>query len=670
MGAARFAAGIFAGFVLVAAVNAVAIVALVPLPPGGLGLRAAHLFFDAAETLGVGAVLALAAGAFVRFTRLPPSSVDHAGAEPRTCRRATWCVGVAVTVAIALATIREFLERTSTQLFDGRFPSLLFVAYLALIGVGFTDVMRVTWDLAQGPRQRVALVALAVVGLVADQLVLRDDYFGIHGLAAGAAAMVGGAGLAPVAERAARALGRSLAGRGVLGAVGALALFGIAWPPPNAVRYELFRQPCAIAPWILAKTVWSAPRLHTPIAAPASPWDADRSKAPAVRPTSPAVFAGAPAVVVLVTIDALRGDAVNGPANDALFPTLAQLKRDGVVFTHASAPGTQTPVSMSTLFSGLYFSEQKWAQHGLGSTRYLYPADDPFPRFPELLSAHGVTTGIFGGLSFLAGDFGVARGFQEETIVVQGRRHAQARELVYPLLDRLKRAASSPGAPPLFLFTHLMDAHAPYDRGRKDGTDYERYLSEVAVADAAVGEVARALAQQFGDRWVLFVSADHGEAFGEGDHGTTGHAKTLYEELLHVPLLARGPRFAARTIDTRVGLIDLGPTILDLFGVDTPATFNGQSLVPLLAGGTVPLTRPLLAEGRFRRALTEPDGFKVIEDPRRKVVETYDLVADPGETRNLFDAEPSRSDAALAVLRAFFEARARKDEGYEVPYEP
>jgi arylsulfatase A-like enzyme len=657
MTAVRFAAGIFAGFVLVAAVNAVAIVALVPLPTAGVGLRAAHLVFDAAETLGVGAVLALAGGAFVRLAK-----------SARLPLWATWCAGVAFAVAVALATIREFLVRTATQLFDGRFPTLLFVGYLALIGVGFTDVVRGAIAVADRPRARAALVALAVAGLVANQLVLRDDYFGIHGLAAGAAAIVGGVALAPLAERAGRALSRRLAGRGVF--VALFAFVGLAWPPPNAVRYELFRQPAAVAPWILATTVWRAPRLHAPVAAVASRWTTDRSKDPPVPPAAPAVFApSGPAVVVLLTIDALRGDAANDPSNAALFPALAQLERDGVVFTHASAPGTQTPVSLSTLFSGLYFSEQKWAPHGLGSTRYLYPADDPSPRFPELLSEHGVTTGIYGGLAFLAGDFGVARGFREETIVVQGRRHAQARELVYPLLDRLKRAAGSPGSPPLFLFTHLMDAHAPYDRGRKDGTDYERYLSEVAVADAAVGEVTKALAAQFGDRWALFVSADHGEAFGDRDHGTTGHAKTLYEELLHVPLIARSPRFARRTVDTRVGLIDLGPTILDLFGVGTPATFEGQSLAPLLAGGTASLSRPLLAEGRFRRALTQPDGFKVIDDPRRKIVEAYDLALDPGETRNLFDVETARSDAALAALRAFFDARTRRD-GYEVPYEP
>jgi arylsulfatase A-like enzyme len=368
--------------------------------------------------------------------------------------------------------------------------------------------------------------------------------------------------------------------------------------------------------------------------------------------------------VVLITVDAVGGSVVNDPADDARFPTLAELKRDGVVFTHVSAPGTQTALSLATVFSGRYFSELYWTDHGRGETRYAYPADDPSPRFPQLLSDHGVATATYAGLAFLTGEFGVVRGFREETLAVEGARHARATELIDPLLDRLRRA----GKGPLFLYTHLMEPHEPYDRGRAEGSPRERYLSEVTVVDAQIRRVLRLLEARFGKRWALFVSADHGEAFGE--HGGTEHGKTLYEELLHVPLLARGPLFAPRIVDERVGLVDLGPTILDLFGLDVPATFEGQSLVPLLAGGTERLSRPLIAEGRLRRALTQPDGLKVIEDARRKVVEVYDLGADPGETRNVFDLEPGRADAALAALRAFFAVHTRTEGGYQPPYKP
>jgi arylsulfatase A-like enzyme len=213
-----------------------------------------------------------------------------------------------------------------------------------------------------------------------------------------------------------------------------------------------------------------------------------------------------------------------------------------------------------------------------------------------------------------------------------------------------------------------MEPHGPYDRGRKDGTEYERYLSEIAVADAQIGRVAKLLEQRFPTRGILIVSADHGEAFGE--HQTFQHTKTLYEELLRVPLLVRGPGVAHQTVTTRVGLVDLGPTILDLFGAPTPASYEGQSLAPILAGRPAALTRPLLAEGRLRRALYTADGLKVIADARRQVVEVYDLATDPGETRNLFDTDRSRSDPALAALDAFFAAHALRRPGYDAPYKP
>ncbi len=652
----QIAAAIFAGFALLAGVNAIAIATAVPPPSAGLALRAAHHVFDAAETLGLGALVALGVGAFVRFVR--PS------------RWGARCAISVATVVLVYRVIGWRLVRFASHALEGRFESAIFVGYFVLLGVGVPVVVHVATFLSLRPRLRFLPVAFAVIVLVGDELYLPDDYPDMHGIIALGAAVVGGVGLGPLAERVGRFLSASRRGRFALVAVALFSLFGVAWPPANDVRLELFRLPSAVTPWFLATTVWRVPGLGAPVPPAVSPWIRDRSSAPAVTPTSSRLTPPLPPdlVVVLVTIDALRAAAVSEPANDALLPTFARLKRDGVVFTHASAAGTETVVSLSALFSGLYYSEQRWTDYGVGSLRALFPAADPSPRFPQILSEHGVATANYSGLSFLSSDFGVLRGFGDERFAVQGKSHTPASSLVAPLVDRLRNPG--PAARPLFFYVHLLDPHRPYDGGRKDGTDYERYLSEIAVADAALGEVVRALTVGFGKRWALFVTADHGEAFGE--HGTTDHGKTLYEELLHVPLLALSPLFAPRAIDERVSLIDLAPTILDLFGVDAPARLEGQSLVPLLTGaaeGTL-LTRPVLAEARLRRAITLPDGLKVIDDPRRKVVEAYDLVADPGESRNLFDVDPARIDPALAALRTFFAVHALREAGYETPYRP
>lgn len=646
----RVGAAVFAGSALLAVFDAVTIAIFVPFPGAGLDLRAAHHLFDAVETLGIGALAGGLAWAFVRFVRVP--------------RWAAWSLALAAAIALADAAIGENLTRMASLTGGGHFETLFFLVYLGVYGVALVGACAVGARGSGSPRLRAVFVALAAAVMVVDQVPFADDYFGIHGMVACLAASLGGGALGGLAERIGHALAQSRRGRLALAAMALVAILGLVVAPSNAVRFELFRNRCAVAPWILATAVWRAPPLHGPLpAAPPSPWFRDRSGDPAVPPTSPPLLPP-DAVVVVITVDAVGGAVVDDPANDALFPTLTELKRDGVVFTHASAPGTQTALSLATLFSGRYFSELVWTDHGVGETRYLYPADDPSPRFPAILSDHGVATANYAGLVFLADAFGVARGFREETVTVEGRRHARAKELIDPLLDRLLHA----GRGPLFLYTHLMEPHEPYDRGRGQGTAHERYLSEVAVADGQIRRVLRLLQARFGKRWALFVGADHGEAFGE--HGGTAHGKTLYEELLHVPLLARGPLLAPRVVEERVGLVDLGPTILDLFGVETPATYEGQSLVPLLAGGTATLTRPLLAEGRLRRALTQPDGLKVIEDSRRKLVEAYDLATDPGETHNLFDVEPARVDGALGSLRAFFAAHTRSDGGYQPPYKP
>jgi hypothetical protein len=556
-----------------------------------------------------------------------------------------------------------YLTIVAAHVWQGRIAGPIYIAMILALGVSLAGAPVLALELLERRIVRGIPIPFAVAVLTVDQLAFRDDYFDAHGILALGTLLFAGTALESRTTRSVRTLGRSHGGRLLLAGVGLFGLFGLASAPSNAVRFELFRQPCAIAPWTLATLVWPPAELHAKVTVPDSPWYSDRSNAPAIPPTQPPIIPS-DSVVVLLTLDAIRADVLTDSKYDDRFPTLTKLKTEGVVFTHASSPATQTEISMTTLFSGRYFSELAWKDSGKGWTFHPHPTVDHFIRFPELLSAHGVTTVNLAGIAFLTNEFGVVRGFREETRMLHERTAESAFNLIGAMSDRLSK--DSQGR--MFLCTHLTESHSPYAPGKAGDADYERYLTAITYLDGQVGHIQRLLEKNFHGRWVLIVSSDHGEAFGQ--HQTTEHGKTLYEDLLHVPLIVRSPFFAPRVIDTRVGLIDLGPTILDLFGVDTPATFNGESLVPFLGGRTPTLSRPLLAEGRLRRSLTEPDGLKVIDDPRRKVVEVYDLNRDPGETHNLFDAEPARSDRALAELRAFFAARAWQSPGYAAPYKP
>ena len=133
---------------------------------------------------------------------------------------------------------------------------------------------------------------------------------------------------------------------------------------------------------------------------------------------------------------------------------------------------------------------------------------------------------------------------------------------------------------------------------------------------------------------------------------------TLYEELIHVPLFVRAPGAKPRKVDQNVTLMDLGPTILDLFGAPAPGTFMGQSLVPFLRGEDPVLTRPIAAERVYTRAMVL-GSRKLVIDSQKATREIFDLATDPKETKNLVDELGSEGQAQLALMQGFFEAHAR-----------
>ena len=655
----KAAIALITGAAIITVTNAVAIAAVVPWPKEGPGLRAAHHLFDALQTLGLGSILGAVIGLGAAFLPLPLWSLLGLYA--------------AISAAGMLEILGQDLRRQSYIVFGGRIEHPLFEIYVLLCALAPPAAHLVGAFFARFRWLRAVPLGASLIGVGIHHAILRDDYPGVHGAVAVVAGILAGATLAPwIFERWWRPA-RPLARRVAAVAAGLTAAGAVFIHPSNRVRLELFREPGSVAAWALARAVWSVPQIPGAAAPPSSPWLASRAELPPAPPSSPRLFARTP-VVVLLTVDALRADTVDDPKRAAAMPTLTQLKRAGVSFTRATSPGSQTSVSLTTAFSGRYFSQLFWRLHGVGAARFDYAASDPSPRFPELLTAHGVRTRTACSLNFLAGEFGVARGFAEEDMVALGRGHAAAKPVIDALLRQLKAVGADE---PAFLYAHLTEPHAPYDRGNaalvkagKDPaelSDLERYVAEISVADAEIARVHRMLTSRFGDRGVLIITSDHGEAFGE--HETWNHTKTLYEELLRVPLIVRGPGVRPRRVDEHVGLVDLGPTILDIFGAETPASFMGQSLVPLLRGEARELDRPILAEGRLRRALYVGK-FKVIEDLRRKVVEAYDLEADPGETRNLAPNRDPRVAGAFAALRAFFEAHAARAPGYRPPFKP
>src|SRR5262249_28277984 len=135
-------------------------------------------------------------------------------------------------------------------------------------------------------------------------------------------------------------------------------------------------------------------------------------------------------------------------------------------------------------------------------------------------------------------------------------------------LERWSAKARRRRTPPLFLFVHTFLAHQPYVSERFGTSLSDRYDGDIHEADGLIGMIwdgLQALAAARRRDLVMIVVADHGEEMG--DHGHWGlHAHNLFGELLHVPCVFAGTGVAARTVDARVGLIDVTPTILERVG--------------------------------------------------------------------------------------------------------
>jgi len=182
--------------------------------------------------------------------------------------------------------------------------------------------------------------------------------------------------------------------------------------------------------------------------------------------------------------------------------------------------------------------------------------------------------------------------------------------------------------------------------------------------DDYVGKLVALLAETGLDKnTAIVLFADHGEAFG--DHVFAGermffHGQTVYDELLHVPLLVLVPGVAPRRVDDPVMLVDLAPTVLDLVKLPIPDDFQGRSLLPAVLGDALP-ARPVLAEllpakswPHEARALLSGN-LKLIWRPDDGVTQLFDLGADPVEKKDLSRERPDDAKRLKQELERWLE---------------
>jgi arylsulfatase A-like enzyme len=189
-----------------------------------------------------------------------------------------------------------------------------------------------------------------------------------------------------------------------------------------------------------------------------------------------------------------------------------------------------------------------------------------------------------------------------------------------------------------------------------------RYLGEVSLLDAQVGRVLETLDRLgLAENTVVVYSADHGDLCGS--HGLIDKHYVMYDDVARVPLIVRWPQGLAqpgrRCNAFVVHALDLARTFCELGGAAVPDTFQGASLLPVLAAQAM-RERPdvfSMYYGNQFGLYTQ----RMVRDRRWKYVwnataedELYDLETDPGERHNRA-ADPACQEAIDAKRRRLVE---------------
>ncbi len=423
--------------------------------------------------------------------------------------------------------------------------------------------------------------------------------------------------------------------------------------------------------------------------------------------------------VLLIVLDTVRADRMSLYGyHRPTTPALEKLASRAVTFSQARSTAPWTLPSHASMMTG------RW-RHEL-SAGMNQPLDDAFPTLAEFLADHGYdTAGFVSNTTYAGAETGLARGFaryEDHHVSASGALWTTTvgRRFLCPLLapqdrrsdghpnDHLRKSAGrirrdflswidrkTADDRPFFAFLNLFDAHNPYlppaefdtpfgaqTHSADDLRLFERWFildksnltpDQVSLVSDAYDDCLAYLDSQIDgllgglalrdklDDTLVIITADHGEHFGE--HGLYGHASSLYDQELHVPLILLLPRSAhgGRAVTNTVSLRDLPATVVDVLGLEDGAPFPGRSLARCWSNDdpdsatddsvVASVDRPVQTAPNQGRSPVFRGPMKAVARGNRVYIrngdgreELYDVEADPDQTRDLAGLGESKSE--------------------------
>jgi len=396
--------------------------------------------------------------------------------------------------------------------------------------------------------------------------------------------------------------------------------------------------------------------------------------------------------LLLIMLDTMRADHLQAYGYEReTSPWLQRFAAESLVFENVMSSSSYTLPAHATLFTGLFpaaHGADIVADGGGLSLEELGLLDDKAPVAPlspealtlaEIAKEAEIETGaICANSAYLYRAFGLNQGFDtyvdaqplhpdfkpsalavgywlasKTNLAWRFRKWVESSERYYLLASEINVLAKewlrAKKGQRFFLFLNYMDAHHPYlplgnyenlFQGSKE-QKIDSYDAEIRYLDDQLSDLfAEIQALDLMQNTLILFVGDHGESFGE--HDVYGHAASVYQSEVHIPLIMRQPglQHAGQRVGNVKHLVDVNPTILDLMGLPRPDSLQGISLFEQER------QYPMVAHlGQYHRRRTEAAVFhgawKLIKHEvpdfmdRKPRIELYDIFKDPAEVENI-----------------------------------